>query len=124
MITISPKRARAAILTALTDRLGSTRAQRLLDQFQLEVEASFTASLPIWTLDSVAEIFTIESVRAFDKGYRVTVSRPDGRADHFVTDLAGVVQRAPRGFGRKYRPGRLSGLAERVRSSDPKAAAA
>lgn len=128
MITIPRRRPRAgrAIRAALTERLGSVRASRLLDDYRAELAAELASSIPSFDLNdiTVTENCTVMSVLIFGTGYRITVRFADGRTGDFVTDTRGVVQRAPRGYATKYRPGRIDGIGAFLRTSDPQAVAA
>ena len=127
VITIPRRRTRAgrAIRAALTERLGAAKANRLLADYRAEVAADLATGIPTFDLTdiTIAENCTVTSVLIFDTGYRITVRFADGRTGDFVTDTHGVVQRAPRGYGTKYRPGRIDGIGVFVRPR-PQAVAA
>lgn len=123
MITIPAISAHAQVATALTERMGAARAERLLTSFRNQLEREILDAIPERHIDDLAKRFAVESVTLTRTGFTVDVRRPsDRRRDYILTDLDGLVLRAPMGAS-DLRRHRIVGLAERVRSSDPKAAA-
>lgn len=43
-------------------------------------------------------------------GYYIRVNAGSGRYDYFYADQLGVITKAPRGYARYYKPGRIVGL--------------
>lgn len=124
MITISAPSAHVQIRNALTERVGAARAEGILIAFRNQLEREILDAVPERHIDDLAERFGIESVTLTRTGFTVDVRRrTDRRRDYLLTDLDGLVLRAPLGAS-DLRRHRIVGLAERVRSSDPKATAA